>query len=123
VASGNISFHVQSPPLYGTKSSQISIVQLPLKVNIIPTPPREKRVLWDVLHSIKYPPGYVPRDNLDIKVGAGAGSGGAGQHLHPACEGRSEGGLLRQPIHKSDACLITMAHTHGWLVQFRQWRQ
>ena len=26
------------------------------------------RVVWDVLHSIKYPPGYVLRDNLDIKV-------------------------------------------------------
>jgi membrane-bound transcription factor site-1 protease len=68
VASGTITFHVHSPAQYGTKSAQISIVTLPLKVNIIPTPPREKRVLWDVLHSIKYPPGYVPRDNLDIKV-------------------------------------------------------
>jgi hypothetical protein len=26
------------------------------------------RVVWDVLHSIKYLPGYVLRDNLDIKV-------------------------------------------------------
>jgi membrane-bound transcription factor site-1 protease len=73
VASGNITFHVESPPQYGTKSVQMSVVSLPLRVNIIPTPPREKRVLWDVLHSIKYPPGYVPRDNLDIKVRGACG--------------------------------------------------
>jgi hypothetical protein len=86
-ASGNITFHVQSPPQYGTRSAQITIVSLPLKVKVVSTPPREKRLLWDVLHSIKYPPGYVPRDNLDIKVrpggwrvgrGRGKGAGGRG---------------------------------------------
>ncbi len=34
---------------------------------IIPTPPRQRRVLFDQFHSIKYPPGYLPRDNLDVK--------------------------------------------------------
>ena len=32
-----------------------------------PTPPREKRILWDQFHSLPYPPGYFPRDNLAIK--------------------------------------------------------
>lgn len=89
VASGNITFHVESPPQYGTKSVQMSVVTLPLKVNIIPTPAREKRVLWDVLHSIKYPPGYVPRDNLDIKVRRGSAAAalpGASQGPVEMCE-------------------------------------
>jgi membrane-bound transcription factor site-1 protease len=37
---------------------------LPLRVKIIPTPPRSKRVLWDQYHNIRYPSGYIPRDKL-----------------------------------------------------------
>ena len=32
---------------------------------VIPTPPRELRLLWDMFHSVRYPPGFIPRDNLD----------------------------------------------------------
>lgn len=69
-ATGIITFTITSPPHLGANSSspQTSKVTVPLKVLIQPTPPRSERVIWDVLHSIKYPPGYVPRDNLDIKV-------------------------------------------------------
>eukprot|EP00775_Hariotina_reticulata_P005633 gene5633-5872_t len=69
-ATGIITFTITSPPHLGSNSSapQTSKVTVPLKVLIRPTPPRSKRVIWDVLHSIKYPPGYVPRDNLDIKT-------------------------------------------------------
>lgn len=41
-----------------------SEVDLPIRVRIAPFPPREKRLLWDMYHSLRYPPGYVPRDNL-----------------------------------------------------------
>ncbi|CDF35782.1 unnamed protein product [Chondrus crispus] len=41
-----------------------SDIELPIKASIIPPPQREKRLLWDMFHSIRYPPGYVPRDNL-----------------------------------------------------------
>lgn len=34
---------------------------------MIPRPPRQKRILWDQFHSLRYPPGYLPRDNLKIK--------------------------------------------------------
>jgi len=35
--------------------------------NIIPTPERERRILWDQFHSLKYPnDGYVPRDSLEL---------------------------------------------------------
>lgn len=41
-----------------------SDIELPIKVNVVPPPAREKRLLWDMYHSIRYPPGYVPRDSL-----------------------------------------------------------
>lgn len=48
-------------------AEQTSTVKLPIKVKIIPTPPRSKRVLWDQYHNLRYPPGYFPRDNLRMK--------------------------------------------------------
>lgn len=45
----------------------ISTVKLPIKVKVVPTPPRSKRVLWDQYHNLRYPPGYFPRDNLRMK--------------------------------------------------------
>jgi hypothetical protein len=38
-----------------------STVVMPVKCLIQPTPPREKRVIWDQFHSIKYPPGKRTR--------------------------------------------------------------
>ena len=51
-----------------TKESQLSTVQLPLRVSIIPPPPRHTRILWDQFHNLRYPPGYFPRDNLHMKT-------------------------------------------------------
>lgn len=28
---------------------------------------RERRVLWDQFHSLRYPPGYLPRDALEVR--------------------------------------------------------
>ncbi len=44
-----------------------STVKLPVKIKIVPTPPRSKRILWDQYHNLRYPPGYFPRDNLRMK--------------------------------------------------------
>lgn len=41
-----------------------STVTFPIKIKVIPTPPREFRILWDQFHSLRYPSGYFPRDNL-----------------------------------------------------------
>lgn len=41
-----------------------SDIELPIKATIALPPPREKRLLWDMYHSVRYPPGYVPRDSL-----------------------------------------------------------
>ena len=46
---------------------RVSAVSMPVKARIEPTPPRGQRILWDQFHSVKYPPAYLPRDNLDIR--------------------------------------------------------
>ncbi|XP_071040953.1 membrane-bound transcription factor site-1 protease isoform X2 [Parasteatoda tepidariorum] len=67
IAQGHISFTVESPPEEGETENRRSHIKLPLKVKIIPTPPRSKRILWDQYHNLRYPPGYFPRDNLRMK--------------------------------------------------------
>lgn len=37
-------------------------MRVPLKVTVIPRPPRERIVLWDQFHSVKYPPAFIPTD-------------------------------------------------------------
>ena len=46
---------------------QRSDLVLPIRIRIIPTPVRSHRLLWDQFHSIGYPPGYFPRDDLKQK--------------------------------------------------------
>ena len=67
VASGVITFTVLSPPGPDETTLRRSTVRVPVKFQVIKTPPREKSVLWSQYHSVRYPPGYVPRDNLDAK--------------------------------------------------------
>eukprot|EP01025_Chloroclados_australasicus_P034791 TRINITY_DN3552_c0_g1_i6.p1 TRINITY_DN3552_c0_g1~~TRINITY_DN3552_c0_g1_i6.p1 ORF type:complete len:948 (+),score=131.28 TRINITY_DN3552_c0_g1_i6:252-2846(+) len=69
IAEGEIQFTITSPPAPWdpTDAERKSFVKIPVKVWVIPTPPRNKRILWDQFHNVRYPPGYVPRDNLDIK--------------------------------------------------------
>ncbi|XP_044464197.1 subtilisin-like protease SBT6.1 isoform X1 [Mangifera indica] len=64
---GNVTVRVYSPPSQGEKSPRRSTCVLQLKLKVVPTPPRSKRVLWDQFHNIKYPPGYIPRDSLDVR--------------------------------------------------------
>ncbi|KFB49658.1 membrane-bound transcription factor site-1 protease [Anopheles sinensis] len=66
-AQGHITLTVQSPPGPNEAEPRNGTVSFPLKVRIIPQPPRQKRILWDQYHSLRYPPGYLPRDNLKIK--------------------------------------------------------
>ncbi|XP_062090783.1 subtilisin-like protease SBT6.1 [Humulus lupulus] len=64
---GNVTFRVFSPPAQGEKELRSSTCVLQLKLKVVPTPPRSKRILWDQFHNIKYPPGYIPRDSLDVR--------------------------------------------------------
>ena len=66
-ASGVVEFTVVSPPALGEKGERRSTVRLPLTAAVIPTPARADRVLWDQFHSIRYPPAYFPRDDLEAR--------------------------------------------------------
>lgn len=61
---GHVSLTIESTVLDETMHSSLSI---PIRLKIIPTPPREKRILWDQYHNLRYPGGYFPRDNLLMK--------------------------------------------------------
>ncbi|XP_046910732.2 membrane-bound transcription factor site-1 protease [Dermatophagoides farinae] len=69
IVRGHISLTVESSAenVENNNSTLTSELILPIKVKIIPTPPRNKRILWDQFHNLRYPPGYFPRDDLRIK--------------------------------------------------------
>jgi len=62
---GVIVADVVSPPGPGETQLRRSKLEIPLKVRIIPTPPRQRRILWHQYHNLRYPTGYFPRDALD----------------------------------------------------------
>lgn len=66
-AEGTIVLTIESPPGRGEKQRRSSEVRIPLKAAVVPTPPRQKRILWDMFHSIRYPPMYIPRDNVEMR--------------------------------------------------------
>ncbi|RUS72713.1 hypothetical protein EGW08_019524 [Elysia chlorotica] len=67
IAKGQVTLMVESPPEEDETEPRYSTIVLPIRVKIIPTPPRNKRILWDQYHNLRYPPGYFPRDNLRMK--------------------------------------------------------
>eukprot|EP01063_Lacrimia_lanifica_P032316 TRINITY_DN5509_c0_g1_i1.p1 TRINITY_DN5509_c0_g1~~TRINITY_DN5509_c0_g1_i1.p1 ORF type:complete len:1061 (+),score=378.03 TRINITY_DN5509_c0_g1_i1:75-3257(+) len=46
------------------ESGEMFAATATLAVEVIPTPPPQRRLLWDVFHSMMYPPAYVARDDL-----------------------------------------------------------
>ena len=53
---------VTSPPYKDASNPEIdaeSVLKLQVKVRIIPTPSRSKRILWDQFHNLRYPPGKL----------------------------------------------------------------
>lgn len=52
IAQGHISLTVESPAGDG-ESPLRSEMKLPLKAKVIPTPPRNKRILWDQYHNLR----------------------------------------------------------------------
>ncbi|CAM1330162.1 MBTPS1 (predicted) [Pycnogonum litorale] len=67
IVRGHVLLTIQSPPEDNEEYPRNSTVKLPIKAKIIPTPPKQNRVLWDQFHNLRYPPGYFPRDNLRMK--------------------------------------------------------
>ncbi|KJE95552.1 membrane-bound transcription factor protease [Capsaspora owczarzaki ATCC 30864] len=66
-AEGTVSLTVVSPPVPPEVATRVTRLTLPIKVNIVPPPPRKMRVMWDQYHNLRYPSGYFPRDNLKRK--------------------------------------------------------
>lgn len=62
VAEGTIEAKITSPP-----NEQESTVLMKVKVPVIQPPLKQRRLLWDQYHNMQYPPGYIPRDNLNLK--------------------------------------------------------
>nr|XP_002122807.1 membrane-bound transcription factor site-1 protease [Ciona intestinalis] len=67
VAQGHVELTVVSPSEDNYEGREQSTVKLFIKVKIIATPPRAKRILWDQFHNLRYPAGYFPRDDLHTK--------------------------------------------------------
>ncbi|KAF7233274.1 hypothetical protein EG68_08654 [Paragonimus skrjabini miyazakii] len=65
IAEGYITLTVVSHDKFGAPLQ--THLNLPIRVQIIPTPNRSRRVLYDQFHSIRYPSGYIPRDDLTRK--------------------------------------------------------
>lgn len=66
VAEGTITMTVFSHPQPGSTKIQSTVVSLPLIIRVIKPPARQKRILWDQFHSLAYPAGYFPRDDLQL---------------------------------------------------------
>ena len=67
IAQGHISLIVDTPSNENSDDKLQSELIFAIKVKIISSPPRNKRILWDQYHNLRYPPGYFPRDNLHMK--------------------------------------------------------
>ena len=61
IAAGQIRLKVETD---GQKSEAI----FKFRVKIIPKPEKTHRILWDQFRSLRYPPGYIPRDDLEQKT-------------------------------------------------------
>lgn len=73
-ASGSLSLSVRN-------GGQLSLVRVPIRVDIVPTPERKRRVLWDQFHNIAYPSAFIPRDHVG-GYAAGELLDAAGDHPH-----------------------------------------
>ncbi|CRL02462.1 CLUMA_CG015092, isoform A [Clunio marinus] len=66
-ALGHVSVTVESPSPADPSEKMNSTVSFSIRCKIIPKPPRQKRIIWDQFHNLRYPPGYLPKDSLKVK--------------------------------------------------------
>ncbi|EDW44392.1 membrane-bound transcription factor site-1 protease [Drosophila sechellia] len=67
ICKGSITLVVESFK-QSTNETYVTEVDFPLTIKVTPKPPRNKRILWDQYHSLRYPPRYIPRDDLKVKL-------------------------------------------------------
>ncbi|XP_017072489.1 membrane-bound transcription factor site-1 protease [Drosophila eugracilis] len=67
VCKGSITLVVESFK-DSTNESHTTEIEFPMSIKVTQKPPRNKRILWDQYHSLRYPPRYIPRDDLKVKL-------------------------------------------------------
>lgn len=67
VVEGHLNVTIESHDDTGERTMRNTTLTLPIRGRIIPVPVRSRRLLWDQFHSLRYPGGYFPRDDLRAK--------------------------------------------------------
>lgn len=67
IIEGHVNVTVESYDDSGEKTMKNATLTLPIRARVIPVPVRSRRLLWDQFHSLRYPGGYFPRDDLRAK--------------------------------------------------------
>ncbi|KAG6457982.1 hypothetical protein O3G_MSEX010606 [Manduca sexta] len=67
VIEGHVNMTVESYGDNGDRILKNATLTLPIRARVIPVPVRSRRLLWDQFHSLRYPGGYFPRDDLRAK--------------------------------------------------------
>ncbi|XP_075990927.1 membrane-bound transcription factor site-1 protease [Anticarsia gemmatalis] len=67
VVEGHVNVTIESYDDSGEKTMKNATLTLPVRARVIPVPVRSRRLLWDQFHSLRYPGGYFPRDDLRAK--------------------------------------------------------
>ncbi|CAM9473099.1 unnamed protein product [Choristocarpus tenellus] len=114
VVSGDLQIQIQSDPCAGEVNPRSTDLSLQITVRVIPTPPREKRLLWDQFHSISYPSAYSPRDYL---ANEGDMLDRHGDHLHTNFKSLFQGLVAAGyyiEVLGSDCALFFCIHREAW---------
>ncbi len=64
IVEGSVDLVISAVDASGDRTGMPAKLAIPLAVRITPPPPRRRRLLWDTWHSLRYPPAYLPRDDL-----------------------------------------------------------
>ncbi|XP_013162352.1 PREDICTED: membrane-bound transcription factor site-1 protease isoform X1 [Papilio xuthus] len=67
VVEGHVNITIESHDETKERTMINTTLMLPIRARIIPVPVRSRRLLWDQFHSLRYPGGYFPRDDLRAK--------------------------------------------------------
>ncbi|XP_039763502.1 membrane-bound transcription factor site-1 protease [Pararge aegeria] len=67
VVEGHVNVTIESFDELHDRGIRNTTLMLPIRARIIPVPVRGRRLLWDQFHSLRYPGGYFPRDDLRAK--------------------------------------------------------
>ncbi|XP_026498997.1 membrane-bound transcription factor site-1 protease [Vanessa tameamea] len=67
VVEGHVNITIESFDVVYDFVMKNTTLMLPIRARVIPVPVRGRRLLWDQFHSLRYPGGYFPRDDLRAK--------------------------------------------------------